>query len=272
LLLGLLKADGIYMSSDYRVTDSRTGKLIDDETVKFLTAHYPPHKTGPKVLFGYTGLAKLGDGTPVGTWIRETLRGESEVIDTSMAHLKSRLNRDIAPMRIPLIINLLVLEPERKLWGGFTNVKKDDTLLAGFEYVMQDTSKPMVFANGSGAFHLTHDERRLLLTQLSVTPRMPMDHMKLLATVNRRVAARDQRVSPFCHVSFIPAKGESGATSHVFSERGESVAFAMPLLLFGIDLTGMAQRNYENFKRVRSGVSSEPIDVTKINDDLSRRP
>jgi hypothetical protein len=82
LILGMSKPDGIYMSTDYRVTDYRTGTLVDDSSVKFLTAHYPPDKTGPKALMGYAGLAVLPDGTKTGDWIRETLRGESEVIDS----------------------------------------------------------------------------------------------------------------------------------------------------------------------------------------------
>ena len=108
LILGMSKAAGIYLSVDYRVTDHRTGRVIDDASVKFLTAHYPPDKLGPKALIAYTGVALLTDGTPTGTWIRETLRGETEVFDESMAHLRERLNRDIAGMNKPLIINALV--------------------------------------------------------------------------------------------------------------------------------------------------------------------
>lgn len=102
LILGMSKADGIYMSTDFRVSDARTGELVDDGSVKFLTVHYPP-EGGPRALFGYTGLAILEDGTPVGTWIRETLRGRTEVIDRSMAHLRARLDRDVANLGYPLI-------------------------------------------------------------------------------------------------------------------------------------------------------------------------
>src|SRR5690242_933664 len=112
LIMGMSKPEGIYLSVDYRVTDGRTRKRRDDDAIKHLTIHYPPLVNpplngGPKVLLGFTGLATLPDGTPMLTWIRETLRGEIEVIDQSMAHLRGRLNRDIAPIREPLIINLL---------------------------------------------------------------------------------------------------------------------------------------------------------------------
>ena len=108
LILGMSKDEGIYLSTDYRVTDARTGELIDDASTKFLHALYPPLKSGPSALIAYTGLAILRDGTPTGTWIRETLRGETEVFDDSMAHLLDRADRDIAPLRVPLIINTLV--------------------------------------------------------------------------------------------------------------------------------------------------------------------
>src|ERR1700730_17765842 len=124
LILGMSKPEGIYLSVDYRVTDFRTRKLIDDASTKSLTIHYPPlDSDGPKVLLGFSGLATLPDGTPTLTWIRQTLRGESEVIDQSMTHLLERLNRDIAPLRVPLIINLLVLEKDRRLSGGLTNLR-----------------------------------------------------------------------------------------------------------------------------------------------------
>ena len=46
LILGMSKPEGIYLSVDYRVTNQKTHELIDDESVKFLTAHYPPPKSG----------------------------------------------------------------------------------------------------------------------------------------------------------------------------------------------------------------------------------
>jgi hypothetical protein len=47
LILAMSKPEGIYLSVDYRVTDSRTGtKLGDHTSVKFLTIHYPPEKGG----------------------------------------------------------------------------------------------------------------------------------------------------------------------------------------------------------------------------------
>ena len=110
--------------------------MIDDESVKFLTVHYPPENVGPKALIVYTGIALLPDGTRVGDWLRETLRGETEVIDDSMRHLNERLNRDLAKFQKPLIVNVLVVEGDRRLLGGFTNAQSDGSVKSTFGYEM----------------------------------------------------------------------------------------------------------------------------------------
>lgn len=110
LVLTMMKADGIYMSTDYRVTNARTRRVIDDAAVKFLHIKYPPDEGGVRAVIGFCGLAILPDGTPVGTWIRETLRGETELPDASMAHLLARLQRDIAPVKEQLMINVAAVD------------------------------------------------------------------------------------------------------------------------------------------------------------------
>jgi hypothetical protein len=142
--MGMAKAEGIYLSADYRVTEHPSGRLVDDASTKFLTIHYPPDKTGPKAVMAYTGLAFAPDGTPMGTWLRETLRGETEVFDRSMDHLKERLDRDIAGTGWPLIVNALALQGDKRYFGGLTNLAfTDETrrkakVLDYFGYVMHE--------------------------------------------------------------------------------------------------------------------------------------
>jgi hypothetical protein len=270
------------MSVDYRVTDARSGRVLDDASVKFLTIHYPPDKGGTKALLAYTGLAVVPDGTPTGTptgiWIRETLRGETEVIDQSMRHLLNRLNRDIAKLKVPLIIKVLVIEPERRLFGGFSNLwqrgkadNQPEQVLDSFGYEMRKLDRPCWFANGSGGATAIADHQELIETQLAVWPRKPLDHMKLLASVNRRVAAKEPTVSPWCQVSFIPTSG-GGPLGHDFVESGETVPFSMPVLLFGLDLTDTTARFMEDAKTLRAGQEPTPIDTNTINEGLKRRP
>jgi hypothetical protein len=242
--MGMAKAEGIYLSADYRVTEHPSGKLVDDVAIKFLTIHYPPDQTGPKAIMAYTGLAFAPDGTPMGTWLRETLRGETEVFDRSMAHLRERLDRDIAPTGWPIIVDALALHGNQRFIGGLTNLKFTDKsrkkarTTKRFEYILNEVPDAFVFANGSGAAKVLaegHFEkvRRLL----SVRPRRVEDHMNLLAAINRKVAAKTVTVSPPCHVSYVNGDDTTGPTSRTFTEPGESVPFEMPMLLFGIDLT-----------------------------------
>lgn len=280
LIIGMSKPEGIYLSADYRVTNTRTRALINDETMKILTIHYPPlDGSGPRVLLGFTGLAPLPDGTPTLTWIRETLRGESEVIDRSMAHLRKRLNRDIAPHHSPLIINLLVIERYRRLFGALTNVRipppGQDPVMPGFQYVMRPLADWTIFANGSGLQRLLKDGHFTRLQRhLGTVPREPMNHMNLLAAMNRRVGAKDKTVSPFCQVSFIPAGIRFQPTSWAFLERGESVPFEMPLILAGLDTTEFTRDLVHNSQALRRGEIIELPEISreKANEQTKRRP
>lgn len=280
--MGMAKAEGIYLSADYRVTEHPSGRLVDDASTKFLTVHYPPDKTGPKAVIAYTGLAFAPDGTPMGTWLRETLRGETEIFDKSMAHLRDRLDRDIAPTRWPMIVNALALQGDKRFFGGLTNLafadesRRQSKVLDHFGYVMHDVGTEFMFANGSGAAKLLaegHFER--VRGQLSVRPRKVEDHMKLLAIINRKVAVKTRTVSPHCHVSYINADDKTSPTSRVFTEPGETVPFDMPMLLFGIDLTDLMRGFHaqsEEFFKTKDPTSMAPLDEDAINEGLKRRP
>jgi hypothetical protein len=281
LILGMSKAEGIYLSVDYRVTDARSGRAHDDPAIKFLSVRYPPDLNGPIALFAYTGLAILSDGTPTGTWLRETLRGGTESFDESMAHLLSRLDRDMNPTRQPLIVNVFAIHEGRRYLGGLSNIKKDFSLSDSFGYQMHELTEPIAFANGSGALHVDREGHLTRLReQLGVRPRLPLDHMKLLATVNRRVAAKDAGVSPYCDVTFVDApdngydRDGSGPRSMAFVERGEEVPFEMPALVLGIDLSGIVRRFHEENSRRLAGeeVADDPWDPDEINAELKRRP
>jgi hypothetical protein len=195
-----------------------------------------------------------------------------------MAHLRKRLNRDIAPIRAPLIINLLVLERYRRLFGGFTNLRipppGQDPVMPGFQYVMTQLHDWTIFANGSGAERLLKDGHlSRLQPHLGIVPREPMNHMKLLAVMNRRVAAKDKSVSPFCQVSFINA-GRFEPASQIFKEKGESVPFEMPFIFAGIDTTELTRdltRNFQAF--VKGEITKLPERSNEeMNEQLKRRP
>ena len=279
LLLGISRPEGIYMSADYRGSDARTGRRIDDSSVKFLFVQHPPDKGGPTSLLAYTGLAILPDGTPTGTWMRETLRGESEPFDKSMMHLGTRLDRDIARLGIPLIINVLVLDGERRYSGSFSNVEtvqKKNVLRDSFAYHLQELEGSFVFASGVGAAQvIANQQLNLHRAQLGVRAQRPVDLMKLLATVNRRVAQRTRGVSQYCHVQFMNADDRTSPTSRTFLDRGETIPFELPSVLLGIDPSGMSRRFHDQldafFRGEVDDIKGAYLDSDAMSRELKRR-
>jgi len=137
---------------------------------------------------------------------------------------------------------------------------------------MQEPSDPsFVIGNGSGFAGVAGRDFDLLRSQLHVKPRKLFDHMKLLASVNRRAAAVVKTVSPHCHVAYVNADDRTSPTSHVFVEKGESAPFAMPVLLFGVDLHDMARRFLEHNKARQRGENPDLPDDSAMNEDLKRR-
>ncbi|GAY16241.1 hypothetical protein [Mycobacterium sp. shizuoka-1] len=284
------KPEGIYLSVDYRITNVHTRNCLDDTRVKHLRVDYPP-ENGPKALFAHTGVAELADGTPIGDWLRETIRGETDVINVSMQHVKSRLDRDLArylyKYHASLIIIVLVIEGNKRFLGGFHNFKADLTVARQFTYEMTELTEPGWWAYGSVHQRVADDYGDKLTAALAVRPRRPQSHMKLLASVNRRVA--DETVSPYCHVAFIPASdyfttGDNsgrGPQSQTFVEPGESVPFKMPSVINGIDLSFQMELFVENaqeqFKLMKEGKAPGPNPLSlmspdEINRHLQRRP
>jgi hypothetical protein len=277
LILGMSKAEGIYLSVDHRVTDSRTGRKLDDASVKFLTVHYPPEKEGAKALLAYTGIAQLPDGTPVGDWLRETLRGETEVPAVSMHHLHQRLDRDLAALGHGLIVVVFAIQEDRRYVGGFSNTNANGDVLQSFTYRMDELTGPVAFASGSGSAPANADGHLdILRKQLNVRPRHPREHMKLLATMNRRVAKVENSVSPHCHVSFINADDRYGPTigpaCEVFHQHGESVPFRMPILHWGADLSYMFEEAARALRAFDAGTDPPAIDPDEVNKHQRRRP
>lgn len=280
LILAMSKDEGMYLGVDFRVTIGRSARIVDDGEVKFLHVKWPPLEGGPEGFLAYTGLARMKDGTPTGTWIRETLRGEAEVFDVAMKHLRDRLDRDVATQRAGLIINIFALHQGKRYFGGLSNMEWADTsrtrvqLARSFGYTLEELTTRAWFANGSGARTVVADGHATLLqAQIDRRPNKIQDHMNLLAAINRRVAAKDPTVSPFSHVTFIPKDPKiDSPQSRTFTRRGESVPFTMPFLLCGIDLSLMAKQAADALAAVDSGQPYPDPDIDEVNRSLQRRP
>lgn len=281
------KPDGLYLCVDYRTTDADSGIFIDDERVKHLTVHYPGDV---KALIGVTGIVELKDGTPVGDWLMDTLKGQTEVFDASMAHLHSRLKRDFEKYRRHLIVTVNVMDGSngRRGFGGFTNQRASGYISRDFGYTMEELQGPRGFASGAPAAKAEAQKRfEVIKAQLTVKPRRAQEHMNMLAKVNRRVAQADERraratgvegaigtVSPFCHVSFVPAPGEDTTKNpphnRVYTEPGDGFEppFKWPLLVNGID----TQYQMEQLLAWRRNGGEFQFDPEEAQRRLDRRP
>lgn len=283
LILGMVRPEGVYLSVDQRLTQ---GLIVrDDAAIKYLTIHYPPLAQegvapGPRAALAYTGLARLPDGTDTGDWIRETLRGEAEVFDVSMAHLRDRLNRDFAGLQSALIINFVAVHDEKRYWGGMSNVSSEWEIREEFGYECTEASQPVVIINGSGAMSAAAWEEAAKLDALSREPagtRESVDYMTLIAEANRAVAAPPNRtVSPQCHVAFVgdPSPGDANLQARFYDAEGSESDAEMRLLLSGVDLTHMMKifrKAAEESFRTGEGMREDLFDTDEMNRNIVRR-
>lgn len=266
------------MSVDYRTSAPETQKLLDDSTVKFLTLHYPPANLGPKALIAYCGVATAQDNkTPLGDWLRTTMRGETESFADSMKHLGARLDRDLSRwlhrFQTPLVVNVLAIDSQRKRYfGGFSNLKSGGASVSrNFEYRMEALTHPL-FGNGSAAMRvLISGEGAKLSHALSVPIRHPREHMQLLAEVNGRVARVEKTVSPHCHVSFVSADNQFRSRSEVFDQRPRQVPLKLrlPTIVLGADLSESPEQFVQDVEHDNARLTAS--EVAAINQSLPRR-
>jgi hypothetical protein len=101
-----------------------------------------------------------------------------------------------------------------------------------------------------------------------------MNHMNLLAVINRRVASKDKTVSPFCHVTFVSSDNQMSPISHSFKERGESTPFEAPVIAYGLDIMEMTHIWWgPGHERLLKGQTSPPsIDNKEIDKRINRKP
>ncbi len=139
---------------------------------------------------------------------------------------------------------------------------------------MNELGDWILFANGSGAVRAVADGYldRLRL-HLAVVPRDPINHMKLLAINNRKVAGKERPVSPFCHLSFINSDARFQPKSNSLTERGEVVPFQMNLLVGGLDLSELTRDFMRNSEALFKGALTKipELDIDKVNERLKRR-
>jgi hypothetical protein len=275
LILAMSAPNAICMSVDYRVTNCKDGTVIDPFAVKSLILQTDPGGHGPKALIAYTGLAELWGRMPMGRWLRETLRGQSQSFDDLMQHLLSQLNRKIASFNQVLIINVLVVngpDGEERHWGGFSNTRDLQKAEPKFEYIMNQIGDQHVFGTGSGTEALQAGGYVEIMQDHVANPNhSATDHMTLLATINRRVAEADPDgpVSPYSFVTCIGSDSQWTPRSQVCQEPAETPPpFTMPMIVRGIDISNPAEQMMRHFENRTHPTLNED----EIRRNLNRRP
>jgi hypothetical protein len=178
------------------------------------------------------------------------------------------------------MVNTLVIQNERRWFGGLSNLAilpdGRQVVAPRFRLKLEELQAPFAFANGLGATYVIDSHRALLENQVGVQPRRPVDHMKLLATINRRVADKTGKktgpVSPFCQVTYVNADARTSPESQAFLEKGESVPFDMSVVFLGVDLSGAARRVWEHGKPLSRGEAPPEVSDEEANGELKRRP
>lgn len=84
---------GVWQCSDHRLTDPRTGQLVDDTSVKHIGL-YCPDGTG---LLAYAGIGRVNE-VCISDWVCEVLRGTTRSLVQSIDYLCEQATESIGPL------------------------------------------------------------------------------------------------------------------------------------------------------------------------------
>lgn len=85
LLITLVTPHGVWSSTDHRLTEHPSRRLITDSSVKHVVVRCPDGAA----LVSYTGLGRVAR-LDVSAWMREILRGESRTVDETLIDLREQ--------------------------------------------------------------------------------------------------------------------------------------------------------------------------------------
>src|SRR6266567_527499 len=148
LNLTIVNPWGIWQCSDHRLTDTVTGKLVDDYSIKHVILRCPDGAA----LLAYAGAGRI-NSLDLSDWLREILRGESRTLDQTCIHI-----RNFDPLAGGIILN------------HFDTVAKE----------ISHAGQGFIFGGDPGAV-VPSDQKRLM-TIAAKKPRHPKDFRKLLAS------------------------------------------------------------------------------------------
>jgi hypothetical protein len=253
---------GAWQSSDHRITDPKSGRILDDKSMKHIVLRCPDGTA----LVAYAGIGRIGDIT-ISDWLREVLRGDKRTVQESVIQIRESATADLAKLLYknammhmfsiaafiqekPLIIQIRNFSVTRtnnnpRLVNKFLSVAISSRL--GCSAIFPDICQP--------------EDRKMLVRIATKNPRDPKEYAKLLGMVNSRTALSNGNVSPECVVTHMPKEGLP-CHSEYFKGKNNRIDIGpnVPVVLFGVDVTDMQKLNMEQFYNLKRGVSDPDIE------------
>jgi hypothetical protein len=249
LNLTIINPWGIWQSSDLRLVDPATWKLVDDYSIK----HVNFRCRDGDALLAYAGAGRVHE-VDLSDWIRETLRGEIRTLNETFVALRENATRDLAPLLRPRgVLHMFSVGAFRNGQPWVAQIRNfaveagvpKAPALDRFETVTKVIDPPgqgFIFGDLKA---VPAPDRAKLFALATRRPRHPSDYRGLLAAINKRASATPsgrKTVSPHCVTSYLPPTGWPGEMGFHELDR-PPVPLIVPTLLFGIDLTEM-QRGF----------------------------
>lgn len=267
LTLTVINRHGVWQSSDFRLSDPRTGTIVDDYSMKQMAFRCQDGA----FLLTYAGAGRV-HSIDFPDWIRQFSRGESRTVDETLTLICERATADLG--------EILHKQSLRHMFsiGAF---------LMGVPWIVQIRNFRVSAAHGVGPvdaeFHtaakevpedvgavvpwpfqyVSNDDLVQLRRVSDKRPRNPEEFSDLLAKVNLRTsrrAATHGSVSPHCVTTYLPPSGDGMKSNDHNMPEGAPV-LAKPTILFGIDTTdimkAMLEGNWDQAVPGRSMMTSE---------------
>jgi hypothetical protein len=266
LNLMLITPWGIWQSSDHRLTDPRTGELVDDYSMKQISMHCPDGAA----LITYTGIGKVAD-THISDWVRGVIRGRTRSLDETFIVIREQATKWISPIGKHLMFNIgafLAGQP----WVvqiGNQELRSDwRTLPPTAEFhtsARKIGDEPLAIVSGARDA-VSHADLQLLARVVKRRPKKPQDFHALLAGINRRASEHPKYrewITSTCVTVHMPPAGEPIDNEMHGWEPDKAVA--IPIVLFGIDLTDFSQVLTDQQKAFARG------DAITDEDEFQRR-
>jgi len=264
LNLMLINPSGIWQCSDMRLTDPKTGKLVEDHSVK----HVLLRCGDGAALIMYSGIGSVRD-VPLSDWIRQILRGEPRTLDQSLIYLRERATEDLGPIVKGEYHHRFTIGSFLHGRPWFVQIINHDRMVAGHPGPpQQEFGTVAVEVGESGCRCVLGDagavrpvDLQTLKRVASRQPREPKEFRNLLAAINRRAAERSKLklISPHCITTYVPPAGHPGEGEiHGVGDEHEPVI--IPTLLFGIDLTDLVRQRVNSLLSRGDGISDEEME------------